>query len=46
MARSGGVRIVEAVVSIIRAGITGVALGVVGTGYTLPCVVWWLLKND
>jgi hypothetical protein len=46
MARNDGVRIVEAVVSIIRAGIMVAAGTVAAIGCTLPCVVWCLLTND
>jgi hypothetical protein len=46
MARNVGVRIVEAVASTTPAGITVAAGTVAGIGYTLPCVVWWLLMND
>ena len=46
MARNVGVRIVEVVVSTIRAGIMVAAGIVAGIGCTLPCVVWWLLMND
>ena len=46
MARNVGVRIVEVVVSTIRAGIMVAAGIVAGTGCTLPRVVWWLPTND